>query len=125
MSETPYSNRELDMKLNNLEKLMKEIGENLSQGIARVEASLLQSTENVDVAKRQIGVLETSEENRRGANRVITYIAVPFTMLLIGYLSWMGIEIMSIKSTLQIVTPAESTAIQDAVAKALLPYSKL
>lgn len=117
MSDKPYSNRELDMKLENLSRLMREIGDTLTQGISRLETSLGDS-------HNRVSILEVSEENRRGANRILTYIAIPAVGFLITYLTWIGVQIMDIKTTIQTVTPVEKAAIQSAVSEAIRPYAK-
>ena len=91
MDDTPYTNRELDLKLNGI--------------FDKCDAILKVATEGRDQAIKtngRVNALEKINENRRGVNKVLTFITIPIFGVLIGFLSWVGIALANIDHKIQV-----------------------
>ena len=89
MSEFTYSKEVVDLKLQAI--------------LEKCEDILLVAKEGRDQARLTNGrvtTLEKINENKSGANKILTYITIPIVSLLIGYLSWIGIQISFLTKTL-------------------------
>ena len=89
MPENIYTKEVVDLKLQAIFEKCEDI--------------LCVAKEARDQAKKTNGRvthLEGVNENKSGANRILTYVGVPIVSLLIGYLSWIGIQITGIERTL-------------------------
>ena len=98
MEENPFTNREITAMFEKQNSMLQDMAKTLS----RIE-------ENTENTQRRVETLEKRNENRDGASGVWRGIGITIAMVVLGYMSWIGLQIFHITNTLsqyeEITTP--------------------
>jgi hypothetical protein len=128
MSETPYTLRELDTKLETkFERVCDLITEKCNDIVKTQTAQSLTLEEVKTEVKKTNGrvtALETVNAEKRGSGRVLLAIYSLSVTLLIGYLGWVGLKIEEVQARNDELQAQIPSVVRDSVAEALLPYAK-
>jgi hypothetical protein len=113
MGEQEYSKRELDAKFQHTHEHMQEGFKDIIKSIESLRVDHLNPIlVQTKLTNGRVNGLETRESERRGAAKWIVIMGTFVGSILVSYLAWLGLQVVSIHST-----------VQQAVTDALIPYA--
>lgn len=114
MGEQEYSKRELDAKFSHTQEKMDEGFKDVIRSIENLRTDHLNPIlVQTKLTNGRVNGLEAREAERRGASKWIVGTGTFVAAVLVGYLSWLGLQVINIHNS-----------VQEAVSQALIPYTK-
>lgn len=114
MGEQDYTKRELDAKFQHTQEKMEEGFKDINRNIESLRTDHLSPILiQTKLTNGRVNGLETREAERRGASAWMKGVGSFIVMVLLGYLGWLGLQVVNIHET-----------VRQAVSDALIPYQK-
>lgn len=106
MSETPYSNREINQLLKGQTDTMtsgfREVLEKI-EDVARTGARIEEQTIKTN---GRVGVLEQKDASRTGMWQLVKWLGIPLFGLWVGFVSWSTAELLKLKDIVSDTPPS-------------------